>query len=285
MNFNLWDTIVKAFGTVIEQMAEAFPKLIGAIVLLGLGWVISKIISNVVGRILRRIGLDKLAEKLNNTDTFKESNIKVRPVIIIQKFLYWMLMLVFILSATETLGLDIVTTQISGLIDYIPQLVTALIILAVGFYISDAIRSMTADSMKSLGIPAWKFISTALFYLLFLIVAVTALSQAGINTDIITSNFSIILGGIVLAFAIAYGFAARNVLSSILTSFYSKNSYQMRQVIELDGYKGEIVKMDSVSITIDTGEKLVVFPLSRLIKDTVIIHQSKEDEEVRRLED
>ncbi|MEZ4849873.1 MAG: hypothetical protein R3B93_14915 [Bacteroidia bacterium] len=260
MNFNLWDTIVKAFGTVIEQMAEAFPKLIGAIVLLGLGWVISKIISNVVGRILRRIGLDKLAEKLNNTDTFKESNIKVRPVIIIQKFLYWMLMLVFILSATETLGLDIVTTQISGLIDYIPQLVTALIILAVGFYISDAIRSMTADSMKSLGIPAWKFISTALFYLLFLIVAVTALSQAGINTDIITSNFSIILGGIVLAFAIAYGFAARNVLSSILTSFYSKNSYQMRQVIELDGYKGEIVKMDSVSITIDTGEKLVVFP-------------------------
>ncbi|MCB0852670.1 MAG: hypothetical protein KDD63_10625, partial [Bacteroidetes bacterium] len=278
-------TIVKAFGTVIEQMAEAFPKLIGAIVLLGLGWVISKIISNVVGRILRRIGLDKLAEKLNNTDTFKESNIKVRPVIIIQKFLYWMLMLVFILSATETLGLDIVTTQISGLIDYIPQLVTALIILAVGFYISDAIRSMTADSMKSLGIPAWKFISTALFYLLFLIVAVTALSQAGINTDIITSNFSIILGGIVLAFAIAYGFAARNVLSSILTSFYSKNSYQMRQVIELDGYKGEIVKMDSVSITIDTGEKLVVFPLSRLIKDTVIIHQSKEDEEVRRLED
>ena len=118
-----------------------------------------------------------------------------------------------------------------------------------------------------------------------IIVAVTALSQAGINTDIITSNFSIILGGIVLAFAIAYGFAARNVLSSILTSFYSKNSYQMRQVIELDGYKGEIVKMDSVSITIDTGEKLVVFPLSRLIKDTVIIHQSKEDEEVRRLED
>ena len=277
---SLLDIIKKAFETVINQMAEAFPKLIGALVLLGIGWIIAKLVSNLVGRILKRIGLDKLADKLNNTDTFKESNIKVRPVVIIQKFLYWMLMLVFILSATETLGLDIVTTQISSLIEYLPQLVTALIILAVGFYISDAIRSMAADSMKSLGIPAWKFISTSLFYLLFLIVAVTALNQAGVDTFIITSNFSIILGGILLAFAIAYGFAARNVLSSILTSFYSKSNFEIGQIVEMDGHRGAIVKMDSVSLTIDTGEKFIVFPLNRLLKDTVIIHQKKEAEEV-----
>lgn len=278
---SLLGILSKVWDSVSTKIYEVFPQLALALFLLLFGWLMAKIISNLVGKILTRIGLDKLAEKLNNTDTFKEMNFSIKPVGIIKGFLYWMILLIFILSATESLGLDIVTQQISGLIDYIPQFITALVILAIGFYISDAIKGMVANTTRSLGIPAWKFISSALFYLLLLVVAVTALNQAGIDTTVITSNFSIILGGILLAFAIAYGFAARNVLSSILTSFYSKGNFEVGQVIELDGYRGTIVKMDNVSLTVDVGDKLVIFPLNRLLTDTIIVHQEKENEEVR----
>ncbi|MDX2246076.1 MAG: hypothetical protein SF052_04835 [Bacteroidia bacterium] len=282
---SLLEIIQNAFKTVLEQMVQVFPRLVGALFLLLIGWILARIISSVVAKLLTRIGIDRLAEKLNNTDSFREMKLTLRPVSIFKGFLYWMILLIFILSATETLGLDILTQQISGLIDYIPQLVTALIILAVGFYISDAIKSAVANTCKSLGISAWKFISSSLFYLLLLIVSVTALSQAGIDTSVITSNFSIILGGIILAFAIAYGFAARNVLSSILTSFYSKNNFEIGQIIELDGYKGTIVKLDNVSFTLDMGDRQVIFPLNRLLTDTIVIHRQKEKEIIQFLND
>ncbi|MEO0473737.1 MAG: hypothetical protein AAF206_29260, partial [Bacteroidota bacterium] len=97
--------------------------------------------------------------------------------------------------------------------------------------------------------------------------------EAKVETQMIRDNANILLFGIVVAFAIAYGFAARNVLSSILTSFYSRGNFSVGQIIELDGYRGTIVKMDKISFTIDAGDQLVVFPHDRLMKDTIIIHK------------
>ncbi|GAB4415627.1 MAG: hypothetical protein OHK0039_24410 [Bacteroidia bacterium] len=271
------DVIQKAVLSVWEQIVAAFPKLIGAIVLLLLGWILAKLISGLVDRLLRRLQVDKLADRLNQTKTFQEANLKIQPVKIIKQFLYWIILLIFILSAAETLELDIATEQVGALIAYLPKLITALFILGLGFYMADALKDLVGNACKSLGIPAWKVISAAVFYLLLLVVVVTALNQAGIDTEIITSNVSVILGGVLLAFAIAYGFAARNILGSILASFYSRGNFEVGQVIEVDGYKGEIIKMDQVSFTLDTGTVHIVFPLSRLTQDRVVIYPTASD--------
>lgn len=269
------DIILESLQEVLRQIIGVLPNIIGALVLLLLGWILAKTVSAIIARILRRIGLDKLADKLNETDTFRESNITIRPVIIIQKFLYWTIFLIFILSATETLGLDILTQQVSKVIDFIPKLLTAMIIMGIGFYLADAIKRMVGNAAQSFGISSWKVISYGVFYVLMIAISITALEQAGIMTDIIKWNIYIVLAGVFLAFAIAYGFAARNVLTSILTSYYSKSSFSVGLIIELEGYKGTIVKMDNVSFTLDLGTEYVVFPQSKLLNDKVIIHRPK----------
>jgi hypothetical protein len=267
--------ILESLQEVLRQIIGVLPNIIGALVLLLLGWILAKTVSAIIARILRRIGLDKLADKLNETDAFRESNITIRPVIIIQKFLYWTIFLIFILSATETLGLDILTQQVSKIIDFIPKLLTAMIIMGIGFYLADAIKRMVGNAAQAFGIPSWKVISYGVFYVLMIAISITALEQAGIMTDIIKWNIYIVLAGVFLAFAIAYGFAARNVLTSILTSYYSKSSFSVGLIIELEGYKGTIVKMDNVSFTLDLGTEYVVFPQSKLLNDKVIIHHPK----------
>lgn len=269
------DIVLESLREVLKQIIAVLPNIVGALVLLITGWILAKIVSGIVAKILRRVGLDKLADKLNETDAFRESNITIRPVTIIQKFLYWTILLIFILSATETLGLDILTQQVSKIIDFIPRLLTALIIMGIGFYLADAVKRMVGNAAQSFGIPSWKVISYGVFYILMIAISITALEQAGIMTDIIKWNIYIVLSGIFLAFAIAYGFAARNVLSSILTSYYSKSNFVPGQIIELEGYKGTIVKMDNVSFTLDLGDRLVVFPQSSLLNERVIIHLPK----------
>ncbi|RMG26834.1 MAG: hypothetical protein D6730_08200 [Bacteroidetes bacterium] len=273
--FSWADNITRSLQSVVSQIFDIFPNLIGALVLLIFGWLIAKLVSGIVARVLKRIGLDKLADKLNQTEMFQESNLTIKPVKIIKGFIYWILLLIFVLSAAETLELDLVSQQIGALIQYIPQLLTALIILTLGFYLANAIKEVVANACRSFNVPSGKIISSVVFYVLFIAIAVTAMNQAGIDTTIITSNIIIMIGGVVLAFAIAYGFAARNVLSSILTSFYSKSSFQVGQEIEVDQYRGILVNIDNVSFTLDTGDSRVVFPLSRLLNDKVIIHLPK----------
>jgi len=273
--FSWADNITRSLQSVVSQIFDIFPNLIGALVLLIFGWLIAKLVSGIVARVLKRIGLDKLADKLNQTEMFQESNLTIKPVKIIKGFIYWILLLIFVLSAAETLELDLVSQQIGALIQYIPQLLTALINLTLGFYLANAIKEVVANACRSFNVPSGKIISSVVFYVLFIAIAVTAMNQAGIDTTIITSNIIIMIGGVVLAFAIAYGFAARNVLSSILTSFYSKSSFQVGQEIEVDQYRGILVNIDNVSFTLDTGDSRVVFPLSRLLNDKVIIHLPK----------
>ncbi len=270
---DMFTVIYDAFSSVITQIIGVFPRIFGAIILLLVGWILAKIVTSVLGKFLIRIGVNKWAEKLNESPAFIESNIHLNPVSLLQKFLYWTFMLVFLMSAAETMELNIVSEQISQLIQYLPRLLTALVIMGIGFYVSGLVREAVGRAAKSFGVPAWRFLGSITFYLLITIVGVTALEQAGIDTEVITSNLSIILGGIFLAFAIAYGFAARDVLSSILTSFYSKANFHLGQVVEVEGVKGTIVKMDSVTLALDTGEKVVVFPLNRLHSDKVTIYK------------
>lgn len=271
----MMEIVLKSLQQVVEQIIGVLPNIIGALVLLIFGWILAKVVSSIVSKVLKKIGLDKLADRLNDTDSFRESNIKIKPVSIIKKFLYWTILLIFILSATETLGLDILTQQVGKVIDFIPKLLTAMIIMGVGFYLADAIKQLVGNAAQSFGIPSWKVISYGVFYILLTAIAITALEQAGIMTDIIKWNIYIVLAGIFLAFAIAYGFAARNVLTSILTSYYSKANFAVGQVIELDEYTGTIIKMDSVSFTMDIGDRYIVFPQSRLMNGQIIIHLPK----------
>ena len=270
---SIWQTVIDSFESVITQIMAILPNLIGALVILLVGWILSKVLSGIVGKILGRIGLDKLANRLNDTDFFKEINLEIRPIIIIKKFLYWTLMLIFILSAAETLGLKIVTEQIGSLVNYIPKLFTAFIILALGFYLADAVKKLVANACKSYGIPAWKVISNLVFYILLMAIAVTALNQASIDTNIITFTIFILIGGAIISFSIAYGFAARDILGSILTSFYTKYHFEIGQTIELDNIKGKIVKMDNISVTLESDDKEVLLPMKRLLEQKVEIYK------------
>ncbi len=267
------EKIQASLGRVLDTLIQTIPNLLTALIVLLLGWLLAKLLSRLTGKALRKIKLDQLADRLNQTDTFREANITVKPVLILEKFVYWTFMFITLLMSTEILGLDLLSAQISALIDYIPDLLTALVILGVGFVMADAVKKLVANTAQSFGIPAWRFLGMLTFMVLMLIVSVTALEMAHIDTQMIRDNWNIILAGLMLAFAIAYGIAARRVLSNVLTSYYSRGNFQPGQKIELDGHVGTIVKMDKISFTIDTGDTFIVFPMDRLLTDTIIIHR------------
>jgi hypothetical protein len=263
--------IIKIVTDVVMKFAAAIPNLVGAILVAIFGYLISKIIGKSVSAILKKLGIDRLGDKLNDTDIFSNANIELKPSKMFGTIVYIILLLVFMMMATDILQMEAVSKMVGDIINYIPNLISALILLILGILLADFIKGVVQTACDSLGIPSGKIIATFIFYLVFLTMIISALSQAKIDTSLITSNMTVILGGVVGAFALGYGFAARDTMANFLASFYSKNKIQIGDIISLDNVKGEVVAIDGSSLTLDTGKSTVIIPLNKLTTEKVEI--------------
>ena len=100
---------------------------------------------------------------------------------------------------------------------------------------------------------------------------VSALGQASIDTNFIRSNLTVLLGGIVFAFAIGYGLASRTTVENFFASFYGKSKIELGKTVEIEGVKGRVIRMNNTSFTIQTEGAKVIFPLSKLTTERVTV--------------
>lgn len=106
---NITQILINTFQTLIAQFISFVPKLIGAIVVLGIGILVAKLVSALVGRVLKQAGFDRIGDKLNEIDVIRQLQTEIKLSEIVAKVLYYFILLVFITAATETLGVAAIT--------------------------------------------------------------------------------------------------------------------------------------------------------------------------------
>lgn len=268
------EKILEILNTLYNNFKDSFPRILGAIIIFIIGYIIAKVIAIIIKRVLRTIGIDKVAEKLNEIEFIEKSNVTIIPSLVLSKIAYYMSLLFFTILASEYLAIDAITGLVRDILDYIPSLIAALLVLVIGLLIAQFIQNILATTLKSLGVPSAKVISAFVFYFIFLMAVITALTQVGLDTDFISSNISIIIAGCVFAFALGYGLASKDMMANFLASFYSKEKIKIGDVITISNIKGEIIRIDNSSITLLTKDSNIIIPLSKLTSETFEIHES-----------
>jgi len=271
------ERVTELLGQLFTDFMTALPNFLGALIIFIIGWLIAKIVASMVRRILKSLQVDKLAERLNEMDIVNKSKFTIVPSTILSKIIYYILLLVFAIVATEQLNMEVVSQLVRDIISYIPNVIAAMIVLAIGLIIADILKSIVQTAMQSIGIPSAKIIAGFLFYFILIMTVMTAIRQLGIETDFIQNNLSLIIGGGVLAFAIGYGLASKNMMANFLASFYSKGKFKVGDVVGIDGSKGRIIEMDSTSLVMisDDKKKKIIIPLSRLTVENVELYESE----------
>ncbi|ADB40725.1 mechanosensitive ion channel family protein [Spirosoma linguale] len=261
---NLTEILRNTFQTLIDQFIDFVPRIIGALVILLIGIGVARLAAFVVQRVLGQVGFDKIGDRLNQISVIKQLNTEIKLSEIIAKVLYYFILLVFIMAATETLGVAAITEMVSSLVNFIPKLLAAAIMLQVGVLLADTLRGAVVNLCQSFNIAAGRLLSMIVFVFFLIVTIISALGQAGINTELLESSFNLIIGGVIFAFAIGYGIASRDIMANVLSSFYTKNKYKEGQLVQIDDVKGEIIKIDTLSITLRTGDTTTVVPLQTL---------------------
>ena len=271
--FSLFDSTI--LTDMLKGMADVVPNVLGALVIAIAGYIIAKIVSASIKKVLTKINIDKISDKLNEIDIVERSKVNIKISTILSKIVYYFILLLALVAATDVLKMPAVSNLVASIFDLIPNIIVAGIILVLGILISDALRNMTQTALTSLGVPSARLIASLVFYFLFINIVISALSQAKVNTDFLSQNISLLIGGGVLAFAIGYGLASKNSMSNFLASYYSKGKFEVGDVVTIQEVTGKIIEIDKSSLVLvkDDGNK-VIFPLNHISNTKIEIHNN-----------
>jgi len=269
-----WKVLIfETLGSILKDIASALPGIFGAFVVLIFGWVTIKIVSFIVKKILKVAKVEVLSDKINEANLFGDSAIEIDISKVLLSFIKGVLWLVFIIVAADVMNLKIISTEIANLLRYLPVLLTALVIFMLGLYLAKTIKKTVTTVFESMDLGGGKALGNVLFYMIIIFVSITALNQAGIDTEIITSNFIIILGAFLFAAALALGLGSREVVGDLLRTFYTRKIYEVGDKVKFDKIEGRVESIDNISVIIKTKSGKVVVPIKKIVDNTVEVEE------------
>lgn len=263
------DLTLESLNQMGRSIAEVAPKIIFAILALAFGWLLTKLIAFVLKRALKFAKVDKLTDVINEKNLFGDTDLKFNVTGVIVGFIKWVMFLVFLIIASDIMGWEIVSIEIGNLLRYLPRLFSAIALFMIGLYIANFIKKAIRSLFESFDLHGDKVVSSLVFYVIIITITITALNQAGINTDIITNNLTIILGAFLVTIALSLGLGSRDVVKSLLFSFYSKRNFEVGQTISLDNITGKIVSIDNICISVKVDDDVVVIPIKEIVDTRV----------------
>lgn len=265
------EILLESYSKLIDGLIITLPKILAGIVLFVIGWLLARLISRIIAKSLKALKFNQLMDRVKMGEFSKKLRIEKTPSQIVGKFIYWLLMLLIIVGFADALALSVVSEKIGVLINYIPNIILAALILIIGLFVAGKVKEMVQLSLSSYAIRANRLIGNIFFYVITAFVVLTALEQLEFNIDLLTSNVMILLGGVALAFSIGYGLAAKEIFPHIISSYYSKGMFDVGDTIRVADTEGKILAITNLSIVLETPEGKRYIPAKKMVTEEVDI--------------
>jgi small-conductance mechanosensitive channel len=200
----------------LSTFLEYLPQLLGAIVILIVGYVVARILQTVVARLLRAIGFDHWMERGGIKQFFDRARTRETPATVLGKLVFWFVFIIAITMAADALGIQQVSQVLAQLIAYIPSIIAAILILVLAALLASFLAGIVRGATGS------DLLSNIARYAIIIYAAFAAITELGIAVQLTAPTFLIILGAVALAAAIAFGLGSRDVAKEIVEKAYHR---------------------------------------------------------------
>ncbi len=263
------DIAMQSLTSMWLEITKIFPNIIGAFIVLIFGWLVTKIVVKVTKKLLKLAKANKLDDTLNEIEIVEGKELNFDTIKVVSSFVKWLMYIILMIMASDILGLEIISTQISELLGYLPQLFSALVIFILGLLFASFVKKGLKSLFESMDLSGGKMLSQVVFFLILTFISVTALNQAGIDTEIVTDNINMIIAAFLLAFAIAFGLGARDVVGKLLQTFYARKTFEVGQKITFNERNYTIESVENISVILKDNEGKLVVPIKDLVESQV----------------
>ena len=207
---NLTDALMGALGTTMESIGVFVPKLLGALFIWIIGGFIAKAIRWEAEKILKTVKFNDVADKIGLSEKLKAGGVKSSASGLLTKMVYWMIMFIVYMLAFNALGLEVVSDLLTSVVQFIPKIIIACILLIVGMFLADFVKDMVKATLKSGSFDNPNLVANIAYYAVMFVAVSMAINTVGIGGDIINTIVTAVFGALSLGLAIAFGLGGRD---------------------------------------------------------------------------
>ena len=235
----------------ITEIVAFLPNLIGALLILVIGFIVAKVISAVVRKLLEKTGVD---EKIQSSDASRYVDAALPGAKVsagVAKVVFFLVFVFFLFSAIGALKIPALTGFMNQVLAYLPNVIAAIAIFVVAALVSGAVGGAIAKVMGDT--PTGKIAATVLPALVMVIALFMILEQLQIAPEIVRIAFAAVMFALALGLALAFGLGGRSVAQRLLEDAYSKGQDAKEQA-RRDAQLGKERGQQQVSSTSSTSE-------------------------------
>ncbi|KGS14391.1 MULTISPECIES: mechanosensitive ion channel family protein [Pseudomonas syringae group] len=266
MELNLWtQSLLAAMTALWTKVANFIPNLFGALVVVLLGFVVAKLLDTLLSKLLAKLGLDRLVSGTGLTKLIGRAGVKVPVSTLIGKVVYWFVLLIFLVSAAESLGLQRVSATLDMLALYLPKVFGAALVLLVGVLLAQLVNGLVRGAAEGVGIDYSAGLGRIAQGLVIIISISVAISQLEVKTDLLNHVIVIALITVGLTVALALGLGSREIAGQIIAGIYVRELFQVGQQVQIGDTEGQIEEIGTVKTILLTEEGELVSFSNRLL--------------------
>lgn len=196
--------LVEPIRESLHQIGVFLPRLLLAIVVLIIGWLVAKLVRFAIVNALHAINFNVVTEKAGIDRFLSQGGADIDTIRVLGGLFYWLVILAALMVAFNSLDLAYVTDLIGRIVLYVPRVMVAVVILVFGAYFARFIATALATYLRNIGAREAGLMGRFALYAIMAFVIMIALDQIGLG-DIIRETFLVIVAAVALAFALAFG--------------------------------------------------------------------------------
>lgn len=202
---------------VLGQIGQFMVSMLLVIIILIIGWVISKLIKTMVTKALRAIKLDELSTRIELDGLLAKGGISYSLSELVGVICYWLALLVTFMVAINAVGLTIAAELLRQVVSYIPNVVAAMFILILGMFVATILKNIVQTAANNAGLSQSKLLSGIVETIIIVFAVFVALEQLQIGIRITELTLSIVLGSIGLGMALAFGLGCKDIAARFVS--------------------------------------------------------------------
>jgi hypothetical protein len=216
---NWGDAIFVSLSNALNGFLSAIPLIVGALVILAIGWILSNLIARLVRELLARAGADRLFAE-HGGDVYGPQSRKIKPSVVASEIVKWIIRFVFLVAAANVLGMPQVSLLLNQVLLWIPNLLVAAVILLVAPLIGRFLRGVIEVGAGNMGFTNAPLLGRIAEMAIIAFAVLIAIDQLGIAADLLNILFMGVVGALALAFGLAFGLGGRDVAGQITQRWY-----------------------------------------------------------------
>ncbi len=262
-------SLANAFSQLGTQLAEYAPKLLGAALLLLVGWLIARLLRGLAVKLMHVLEL--VLHRLWRGPAGKTSALPSASVEIVGTILFWVVIVFFAAATANVLGLDAFSSWLKDLMAYLPTLFAGLVIILAGVLLSGFARDLTVAALAALPEIQRLQISRLVQGAILVTAVVMGADQIGIEITFLVVLAAVTTSAIIGGVALAVSLGARTYVANLIGAHYLRHAFEPGQRVRIGALEGTILELTAVSVVLETEQGRASVPAKVYNEDAILL--------------